>query len=137
MSIFFPKFLRSMRGVFKGCAPSVSTPGSGVDEECAVAIRCSLSLWTYFFSESQRSFPVCFYIWDKEFRNDLRSALGTYYTQIANSVTSDKSLVAKVEYAESVVSDVITITGMITKKHLKPRRDLSREFSAKVTDCSI
>ena len=50
MSIFFPKFLRSMYGVFKGRAPSASTPGSGVDGDCAVAIRCSLSLWTYFYA---------------------------------------------------------------------------------------
>ena len=50
MSIFFPKFSRSMHGVFKGYAPSASTPVSGVDGDCAVAIRCSLSLWTYFYA---------------------------------------------------------------------------------------
>ena len=59
-TVFLSIVLSPFCGVFKGYAPSASTPGSGVDGDCAVAIRCSLSLWTSFFSQNQHSFPVAF-----------------------------------------------------------------------------
>ena len=59
-------------GFFKGRAPSSSTPGSGVDGDCAVAIRCSLSLWTYFFLLISNSFRVSFlFLFSKKITSSL------------------------------------------------------------------
>ena len=48
--VFLLIVLSPFYGVFKGYTPSASTPGSDVDVDCAVAIRCSLSLWTSFYA---------------------------------------------------------------------------------------
>lgn len=68
--------------------------------------------YTQYFTDPDGIEHAALYVWDKNFRNDIRSALGTYYTQIANEVTSTKELIANVEYVESIVSGT-TITGIV------------------------
>ena len=69
--------------------------------------------YTEYFKGSSGVEHAVLYVWDKEFRVQLRNALGTYYTQLANAVNSDKELMAKVEHVESVVGGVTTITGIV------------------------
>lgn len=69
--------------------------------------------YTEYFKGSSGVEHAVLYVRDKEFREELRSALGVYYTQLANAVNSDKELVAKVEHVESVVGGVTTITGIV------------------------
>ena len=59
-TVFLSIVLSPFCGVFKGYAPSASTPGSGVDGDCAVAIRCSLSLWTSFYALMKSLLPYKF-----------------------------------------------------------------------------
>lgn len=69
--------------------------------------------YTNYFTNSDGVEHAVLYIWNVDFRNDIRDTLGLYYNQLANQINTNQRIIANIEYSEAIVGGVSVIAGII------------------------